>query len=63
MSTGTKIVIDRIAYDGESKKYRSTREQIERNEREKLEQRERDRRAWEQAFEHLEESDRRDVTP
>lgn len=39
------IVINRWLYDGESKKYPSTQEQIDRNERDKSIQRERDERA------------------
>ena len=39
------IIVNRWPNDGEYKKYRSTQEQIDRNEREKLVQRERDERA------------------
>jgi hypothetical protein len=39
------IIVNRWLYDGEYKKYRSTQEQIDRNERDKSIQRERDERA------------------
>lgn len=58
MTLGTKIVIDKIAYGGEFKKYRSTQEQIQQNEREKLVQRERDQRVQNQANNCSEESTR-----
>ena len=44
------VINDRFAYSGESKKYRSTQEQIERNQRDKVIQRERDERAPSEAF-------------
>ncbi len=50
MRPETRIIInDRFTYDGESKKYRSTPEQIQQNQREIAAQRERDERAREEA--------------
>ena len=50
MKPETHIVITgRFPSDGEYKKYRSTKEQIERNQRDKLIQRERDERARSEA--------------
>jgi hypothetical protein len=39
------IIVNRWPYEGDSKKYPSTQEQIDRNERDKAIQRERDARA------------------
>ena len=50
MTPGTKIIIDnRFIADGEYKKYRSDKEQLQQNQREKEVQRQRDERAREQA--------------
>lgn len=43
------IIVNRWPYDGKYKKYRSTQEQIDRNERDKSVQRERDERARKEA--------------
>ena len=52
MAIGTKIFIDRFGQGGPVKKYRVTREQLERNEREQMVQRERDKRAQNEASRH-----------
>jgi len=57
----TRIIIDRRYTDGESKKYRSTQEQIEQNRRENEAQRLRDESARAEALRNQESSANRNA--